>query len=204
LDGPVVTAARAALDKDDVTPALKWVKKDHEAEIHEAFHKTLAVRAKGREAKDLADTYFFETLVRIHRAGEGAPYTGLKPAGTQAGPAVQEADKALETGSVDRLVKMVTDRVAAGIRQRFARAAQTRKQAEEGVQAGREFVEAYVEFVHYVEGIYDVALRHAGPHGHAADGRPAGHDAEPPEGPHAATQEGHGGSSPDHGHAAHE
>lgn len=79
LDGPVVQAARIALEKGDVRALVKWVQADDEKEIRVAFQKTLAVRAKGAEAKELADMYFFETLVRIHRAGEGAPYTGLKP-----------------------------------------------------------------------------------------------------------------------------
>ena len=79
MDGPVVAAAKAALEKGDVTPVLKWVAKDREGEIRTAFQKTLAVRSKGPEAKELAHMYFFETLVRIHRAGEGAPYTGLQP-----------------------------------------------------------------------------------------------------------------------------
>ncbi len=192
LDGPVVVTAKAALAKGDITPVLKWVQKDQEGEIREAFQKTLAVRIKGPEAKDLADMYFFETLVRIHRAGEGAPYTGLKPAGTETSPVVQGADKALETGSADRLVKMVTDAIAAGIRERFAKAAEAKKQADGSVGAGREFVEAYVEFVHYVEGIYDIAQGHAGPHGQAAEPAPAGHHAESSEGPHAQPQPEHG------------
>jgi hypothetical protein len=79
LDGPVVQTARTALEKGDITPLLKWVRVEDEKEIKDAFEKTLAVRRKGAEAKELADMYFFETLVRIHRAGEGAPYTGLKP-----------------------------------------------------------------------------------------------------------------------------
>jgi hypothetical protein len=32
LDGPVVATARAALDKGDVAPLLKWVRKDDEKE----------------------------------------------------------------------------------------------------------------------------------------------------------------------------
>lgn len=91
LDGPVVMAAKMALEKGDVTPVLKWVKSEYEGEILEVFNKTLSVRRKGREAKELADIYFFETLVRLHRASEGAPYEGLKPAGTDLGPAVQGA-----------------------------------------------------------------------------------------------------------------
>lgn len=161
LDGPVVTTAKMAIEKGDVTPVLKWVKKAHEGEIKEAFNKTLAVRKQSKEAKELADMYFFETLVRIHRAGEGAPYTGLKKEPVE--PVIAEADRALEKGSSDSLVKMVTDAVAKGIRQHFAESIETKKHADESVEAGRKFVEAYVEFTHYVERLY---LNATGPSGH--------------------------------------
>ncbi len=154
MDGPVVLAAKVALEKKDVTPVLKWVKKDAEAEIKAAFTRTLAVRAKGPEARALADQFFFETLVRVHRAGEGAPFTGLKPAGTEPGPAIAAADQALENGSVEKAVKLVTDGAAAGIRQRFAEAHAKKAHADHNVGAGREFVAAYVEYVHYVEGLH--------------------------------------------------
>jgi len=157
LDGPVVKDAKVALDKGDVKPVLKWVPKSSEEEIEAAFKKTLAVRSKGAEAQELADRYFFETLVRVHRAGEGAPFTGLKPAGTAPEPAVQAADKALESGSVDALVDLVARDVADGIRRRFARTVEKKKHAEHNVEAGREYVAAYVDYVHYVEGIHAAA-----------------------------------------------
>ena len=95
LDGPVVNLARQALAKGDVKIVLPWVAADKEPEIRKAFDLAVAVRSKGEKEKELADTYFFETLVRVHRAGEGAPYTGLKPAGLDLGPAIPAADKAL-------------------------------------------------------------------------------------------------------------
>lgn len=159
LEGPVVTAAKAALEKGDITPILKWVKKENEEEIKEAFKKTLIVRKQSKEAKELADMYFFETLVRIHRAGEGAPYTGLKFEKPE--PIIIEADKALESGSGDKLIKSVTDAVANGIKERFARTRETKKHADESVEAGRKFVEAYVEFTHYVERLYMDATKDA-------------------------------------------
>jgi len=167
MGGPVVMTAQAALEEGDVTPVLKWVKPEQEAEIREAFQKTLAVRALGPQAKQLADMYFFETLVRLHRAGEGAPYTGLKPAGAVE-PVVAASDKALETGSADALVKHVTEAVAAGIRDRFTRALEAKKHADDSVAAGREFVEAYVEFTHYVERLHLDAASPAAAHGEAA------------------------------------
>jgi hypothetical protein len=174
LAGPVVITAKAALEKGDITPVLKWVKKENEKEIREAFAKTLAVRKQGKEAKELADMYFFETLVRIHRAGEGAPYTGLKP-GEAIEPITAESDKALETGSVDNLVKDVTDAVAKGIREKFAHANETRKHADDSVEAGREYVEAYVVFTHYVERLYNDATAKVEHHGEMKGTETEGH-----------------------------
>ena len=168
LDGPVVVSAKEALGKGDVTPVLKWIKKEHEEEIRALFKKTLAVRSKGPEARELADMYFFETLVRLHRAGEGAPYTGLQAGSAE--PIVAAADQSLEKGSVDHLVKHVSDAVAKGIRQRFHHTLEKKKHAEHNVTAGREFVEAYVEFTHYVERLH---LNAAGHGAHSAE--PASH-----------------------------
>ncbi|MBA3002969.1 MAG: hypothetical protein FP813_03845 [Desulfurivibrio sp.] len=169
LDGPVVQTARIALEKGDVTPLLKWVQAEKEKEIRAAFQKTLAVRAAGAEAKELADMYFFETLVRIHRAGEGAPYTGLKP-GEAVDPAVALADKALEIGSVDNLVDVLTKAMANGIRVRFQHAGETQKHADDSVAAGRDFVEAYVLFTHYVEGLHATIKGSGGHHGEGSNG----------------------------------
>jgi len=153
LNGPVVESARQALAAGDVTRLLKWVPIEDEQLIRTAFQNTMEVRRIGGQARELADMYFFETLVRIHRAGEGASYTGLKP-GTEVDPAIALADKALENGSVDKLVGALTDATAKGIRDRFRRALETRKHAAESVAAGREFVEAYVIFTHYVEELH--------------------------------------------------
>ena len=142
LNGPLVPEARAALDKGEVTPVLKWVKKDNEAEVKAAFTKAVAVRAKGAEAKELADQYFLETLVRIHRAGEGAPYSGLKDEPVE--PIVAMADKALKDGSADELAKKLGGHLAAAIKEKFARVLETRKNRDKSVEAGREYVEAYV------------------------------------------------------------
>jgi hypothetical protein len=173
MEGPVVMTARAALEKGDVTPVLKWVRKEDENEIKELFKKTLAVRGKGPEAKELADMYFFETLVRIHRAGEGAPYTGLK--NEPAEPIIVAADKALESGSVDILVKQVTDAVAKGIRDRYLHTAERKKHADESIEKGREFVEAYVEFTHYVERLHMDASSAGAHHEGMKEGLPAEH-----------------------------
>ncbi len=160
LDGPVVGDARLALEKGDVTGLLKWVRKEHEQEIRDAFARSLAVRVKGKEARELADRFFFETLVRVHRAGEGAPFTGLKPAGTVEA-AIAAADKALQGGSVDELAEKIGNAVGNEIKKRFIEAVEKKNHAEDSVEAGREFVEAYVQYVHFIEGIHNMVTKGA-------------------------------------------
>jgi hypothetical protein len=164
LDGPVVKAARQALDTGNVNLVLIWVQNDDEAELKTAFQKALAVRKLSPAAKDLADYYFFETLVRLHRHGEGAPYTGLKPAGTDLGPAVPAGDKALEAGTVEPLGKLLVDTVQTGLRKQFNNVQSKKTFKKDDVAAGRKYVEAYVEYIHYVERIYEGATEPA--HGH--------------------------------------
>lgn len=165
MNGPIIPEAKAALEKGDVTPVLKWVKKENEAEIKQAFAKAVAVRAKGPEAKDLADKYFLETLIRLHRAGEGAPYTGLKDEPVE--PIVALTDRALAEGTADELIKKLGGGMAEAVKQKFDKVVEAEKVKDSSIEAGREYVEAYVTYTHYVEGIHD-AVKAAGGHHHAA------------------------------------
>lgn len=151
MDGPVVTAARKALENGKVNGVLMWVTAKDEREVRDAFQHTLSVRKLGPEARDLADRYFFETVVRLHRQSEGEPYTGLKPAGTDQGKAIPAADRALASGNVTELEQLLTTSVRTGLHERFERALSARKAAPDDVQAGRAYVAAYVALMHYVE-----------------------------------------------------
>jgi len=159
MDGPVVKAAQAALAKGDVNVVLIWVRKDDEAEIREAFERTLNVRKLSPQARELADEYFFETVVRVHRAAEGAPFTGLKPAGRDLGPAIPAADQALESKDVAPLTNLLGERMRTGLLERYDRAIEAKAFRVQDVDAGREYVETYVTFIHYVEGLYEAATR---------------------------------------------
>ncbi len=162
-DGPVVLEAQEALRAGNLAPVLKWVSAEHEPEISAAFEKAVAASREGELAKEIGETWFLETLVRIHREGEGAPYTGLKPAG-QIEPAIQFADQALKNGSVESLAGRIGAEIERQIEERFAHANELKAKAANSPEAGREYVEAYVNYIHFVEGISN--LVHHGPHGH--------------------------------------
>ena len=167
LDGPVVRAAQKALAARNPALVLMWVQPKDEPEIRVVFEQTLAVRALSREAKELADRYFFETLVRVHRAGEGAPYTGLEPAGRDLGPAIPAADSAIDAESLEPVVKLLTDAMEEKLREHFKQVLLTRAFRPNDVAAGREYVKAYVQFLHYVERLHEAITTSA--HGRSAE-----------------------------------
>lgn len=155
LSGPVVLDARHAIESKDIAPVLKWIRSADEPEIRSAFDRTLKVRTASPDAAALADEFFFSTLVRVHRAGEGAPFTGLKA--TPATSIEQASDHALETGEIDALAGRLATRLQELIAQKAAGTRALRAHATHNVEAGRAYVAAYVDYTHFVEAVSRLA-----------------------------------------------
>ncbi len=154
LDGPVIAAARRALDSGNVNFILPWVPRRGEGEVKRAFGKTLRVRRPGGQTGEMADRWFFETVVRIHRAGEGAPYTGLKPAGLDWGPVVRRAEHAIESGNPDEVFAFLLHTIEHALHERFETAMAKKTFDVNDVPAARAFVQAQLGFVLWAHGLY--------------------------------------------------
>lgn len=165
-DGPVVAAAIKAIQKNNVNYAMIWVKPAYEKEIKEAFANTMKVRALSADAQKLADNYFFETLVRLHRSGEGMAYTGVKPTGTPIDKKILAADKSIALGDLSPLKALVPKNKFAALEKRFDKVMSLKQFDVNDLQAGRKYVEAYVQFFHFAEGEGDHNPKHTAVHGH--------------------------------------
>lgn len=172
-DGPVIKDARVALEKGDVAPVLKWIGTDDEEEIRALFAEVAAARKAGNEAKSVADRLFFETLVRLHRAGEGAPFDGVKPAGHQE-PFVATIDRALAEGGGNEVAAKIGGVVSREIAARFDAVAKAATTKDASAEAGRAYVASYVELMHFVKRVHE-AVETGGTHAHSApaDAAPA-------------------------------
>jgi len=158
LNGPVVTAAKAALKTGNVKLVLPYVSKKTEIELRKAFDKTRRVRKIGGAAAKLADYWFFETAVRLHRQGEGAPYTGLKPAGLDWGPVVRKAEKAIQKGEPKEVISFLLHTIEEDLQEKFEHAMAKKKYNKNDVDAAREYVHASLGFVLYAHGLYAFAI----------------------------------------------
>ncbi|MGH3464349.1 MAG: DUF6448 family protein [Kribbellaceae bacterium] len=161
-----MTAARQALEAGDVTLVLPFVPAEGEQEVRAMFDRVVPVRNLGANARETADLLFFETVVRVHRAGEGAPFTGLKPAGLSVGPVIPLAERAVEEGTVEHLADLLAGVLRNELRQRLDRVHDLAADRERSVEDARRYVEAMLGFEVYSHHVYEV-LR-AGPHHEAA------------------------------------
>ena len=163
LDGPVVTAARHALNLGDVDQVLPYVPAHGEDEIREAFARALPLQTGEQAAADLARLWFFETVVRVHRAGEHAPYSGLKPAGLDVGPAIPLAEKAIESGDPEEVHRLLADDLRTELTDRLRYVRQLAADKDTSIAAGREYVQAMLGFQVYANQVYQAV--HSDPHG---------------------------------------
>lgn len=152
MDGPLIADARKAMGQNNVNYVLKWVSAANESEIRDAFNLVMKVKGISPEAKELSEKYFFDTLVRIHRAGEGEPFTGVKPSGTPIDDKVLAADKSIEIGNLSPLKNMVSKDILQELTKRFKKVMSLKNFDVNNVAAGREYIEAYVQFFKFAEG----------------------------------------------------
>ena len=169
LDGPVVQAARRALEADNVNLVLPYAPKTAEREIIEVFDKVVQARRTDAICREVADRYFFETVVRLHRAGEGAPFTGLKPAGLEVGPIIPIAEKAIETGNAAALEESLVAAVREQVTDRFHHLGHLRAGAHRGVDAARAYVEAMLGLQVWAHALYQATRAKGHAPGHAHD-----------------------------------
>lgn len=152
MEGPLITDAKKAISQNNVNVVLKWVPAASEAEIKDAFSQTMKVRVLNKDAKDLADKYFYDTLVRIHRNGEGVAFTGVKPVGAPIDKKVKAADKSIEAGNLAPLKGLVPKDDMPELTERFKKVMSLKNFDDNNVEAGREYIEAYVQFFKFAEG----------------------------------------------------
>lgn len=160
-DGPTIKDAIEALETNNVNLVLKWITPEQEKEIIPLFNKTYALKTGDNEVYKIVEKYFYETLVRFHRETEGAPFTGLKPAGSTK-EIVQLSDKAIAYKDIDDLLRKLNNHIGNVIREKYEKVAALDKVKNDNPEKGREYVEAYVDYTHTVEAIHDIVEQSSG------------------------------------------
>lgn len=163
-DGPTIKDAVKALETNNVKLVLKWIKPEQEKEIIPLFNKTYALKSGDKEVYAIVEKHFFETLVRLHRETEGAPYTGLKPAGTTK-PIILMSDQAIESRNIDDLLGKLNNHIGKVLKEKYEKVAALEKIKNDSPEQGREYVEAYVDYTHTIEAMHDIVEQGSG---HAA------------------------------------
>ena len=163
-DGPVIKDAKQALSSNNPKLVLKWISADQEKEVLDLFAKTYNLKKGDKEVYNIVEKHFLETLVRLHRETEGAPYTGLKDAGTTK-PIIKLTDMSIEKENLSAMTDKLNAFMAQVIKEKYDKVVKLDKTKNESPEKGREFVKAYVDYTHTVEALHDI-LEHTGGHKH--------------------------------------
>lgn len=154
VEGPVVKAAQAALNSGNINHVLIWIPAENENELKELFQKVSGIRNINENVREISDLYFYETVVRIHRMGEGVGYTGLKGKDFKPEEGIEAADLAIQNNSVEAILAHVEISDHEKVKNYFNEL-QSKKNFElNNVAAGRDYVSSYVHFIHYIESLY--------------------------------------------------
>ncbi|MFX1470697.1 MAG: DUF6448 family protein [Promethearchaeota archaeon] len=154
MDGPVVMAAKNALSQKNINLILPWVPEEAEEELEVMFKRTLTIREKGEESAELADHWFFENTVRLHRMGEGKGFTGLKPAGLDWGPIVPKADKAIENEDPNEVIDFIKKTIEDKLREKFQKIIDQKNYDKNDVKKARKYVHAMLDFTLFSNHLY--------------------------------------------------
>ena len=160
-DGPVIQDAEQALATNNVDLVFKWISTDQVKEVTDLFKKTYNLKKGDKEVYEIVKIHFFETLVRLHRETEGAPYTGLKPAGTTK-PIIYLSDKAIKDNDIESLLGKLNNHIASVVKEKYNKVSALNKTKNESVEKGREFVAAYVDYTHTLEAIENILAHQDG------------------------------------------
>lgn len=153
VNGPVAVAAKQALETGDVSKALIWVGDRQTKELRSKFQQSLKAFNHGEESQKLAEQYFMETTVRLHREAEGMPYTGLKPA-QPSSEDIQTAEQALNSGDLTPVTDLLTDEIRQKTNELYQDAMEAKDSREQSVEAGRQWVDAYVKYIVYIHSLH--------------------------------------------------
>ena len=97
------------------------------------------------------------------------PARRAKPAGLDVGPAIPLAERALESGKADELLRLLRDTITTEVNERLARVKHLERTATGGVAQSREHIEAMLGFEVWSNKVYQalVGAAHAGEEHHA-------------------------------------
>lgn len=157
IDGPVVMAAKKSIEENNVNYVLAWIKPEYEQEIRATYLQVMDIRNQNEETKKITDYYFFETVVRLHRLGEGEPYTGLKPSGTKVDKGIVLADQSIADHNLDELEASMINEVKKSLDDKYQVVMQKSNYDPNDIGAAREYVEAYVQFIHFSEKMFEAS-----------------------------------------------
>ena len=145
-NGPVRKAAEMALVTGDADYVLLWVLKESENTLKNLLEKTCCERNSQKYVQNNSPDWYFETVNRLFERSWKTDFSGRDSGGFDENPIVRMVQRAIESGEINELCRIVPQPERDDLMQRFIDLIHKRNYDLHNLAAGRAYVSAFLDF----------------------------------------------------------
>jgi hypothetical protein len=157
MQGPVVKAAKMALETGNVNYILIWLPEESENTLKNLLEKTCCTRSSRMNMKNRAYDWYFEMVNRFFNIGRPRDNLTIR-GGLAEKPLDLKVDKAIESGNFEEIRDIIPVTHEADAKQRFLHVMNMRNYPVNNIAEGRAYVSAFFDFNRYMHDLYSGIL----------------------------------------------
>lgn len=161
-NGPVMRAAKMALETGNVDYILIWVPEESANTLKNLLEKTCCERTTRRKARNHSVEWYMQTINRLHSEYFRPHDLNISTKTAEERRTILQVEKACETGNFDEIATVMQVTSDEEIRRRFNEVLDKSDYDVDNIAAGRAYVSAFTDFIACVNSSRSGSRREAG------------------------------------------
>jgi len=155
-NGPVIIAAKKALETGNPNYVLIWVPEESENTLKNLLEKTFCERSTRKNIQNRGIDWYFESVNRLHFTCRWPHCPGMTSDGSDMKMIVSMVERAFETGNCEEICGVLPIAHTAEVKLRFHNVMNKRNYTVDDIAAGRAYVSAFIAFIAYLHNLSSV------------------------------------------------
>jgi hypothetical protein len=161
-NGPVMRAAKMALETGNADHILIWVPEESENTLKNLLEKTCCERTTQRKARNHSIEWYLQTINRLHSEYYRPHDLNISTKTPEERKTILLVERACETGNFDEIATVMQITSDEEIRQRFNDVLNKSNYDMDNIAAGRAYVSAFTDFIACINSLRSGSRREAG------------------------------------------
>jgi hypothetical protein len=157
-DGPVISAAKRALETGNAHYILIWIPEESENTVKNLLEKAYCERYTQKNAYNHIVDWYFETINHLHSVHYGPYNLTISTKAPEEKTIIFLVERTCESGNFEEITTVIQDTPSGEMRQRFNDVMKKRNYGVENIAAGRVYVSAFTDFIAFVNNLRSGSL----------------------------------------------